>query len=340
MQCAAIKQYATSHGRVQHPRLTSPAIKAVTGASEGVLGDGGYLLDPTLTTEFLAPTHEPGQFSAGARRLPVGTNSNYGWINGVNETDRATGSRWGGIQGYRLAEGGTPTGSKPKFRRINWELKKYGILVYGTDELLADTAQFSEIVRIACAEEINFMLNDDILNGSGAAGPLGILQSGACISVTKETNQAADTVLYENIVKMWARLLPRSKPKASWFINSEVEPQLDALAQAVGTAALPPRFITYDAAGTTLIKGRPVYTTEFNAAIGDLGDIVLGDMSEYLMWEKGGVQEARSIEVAFLTDETTFRFIYRVDGQTALAKPLTPYKGSATLSPFVTLAAR
>ena len=36
------------------------------------------------------------------------------------------------------------------------------------------------------------MLNDDILNGLGAGGPLGILQSGAYIQVAKETGQDAD----------------------------------------------------------------------------------------------------------------------------------------------------
>lgn len=338
-ECDAIKSYTVSMGRQVHPRLTNPAIKA-TGASEGIPADGGFLLDPTLTSEFLAPTHEVGQFSAQARRLPVSSNSNYGWINGVDETSRVAGSRWGGIRGYRLAEGATKTASAPKFRRINWELKKYAVLVYGTDELLQDAAQFSAVVRQGVGEELVFMLNDDILNGDGAAGPLGIMQSGALISVAKETNQAADTIVYANLVKMWARLLPRSKARAAWFVNSDTMPQLDSLALPVGTGALEPRFVSYGPDGIMRIKGKPVYETEFNATVGDLGDIVLADMSQYLMWEKAGIQEAQSIHVQFLTDETVFRFVYRCDGQSALASPLTPYKGSNTQSPFVALAER
>ena len=43
----------------------------------------------------------------------------------------------------------------------------------------------------------------------------------------------------------------------------------------------------------------------------------------------------------FLTDETVFRFVYRCDGQPAIASALTPYKGTGnTLSPFVALATR
>ena len=60
-------------------------------------------------------------------------------------------------------------------------------------------------------------------------------------------------------------------------------------------------------------------------------------MSEYLLWEKGNVEMATSMHVEFLTDQEVIRFIYRADGQTALASAITPYKGSNTRSPFVVL---
>ena len=75
------------------------------------------------------------------------------------------------------------------------------------------------------------------------------------------------------------------------------------------------------------------------SALGDVGDILLGDFSQYLLIDKGSVEMASSMHVQFLTDELVFRFIYRVDGQSSWNAPLTPFKG-ATLSPFVTLAAR
>jgi len=58
------------------------------------------------------------------------------------------------------------------------------------------------------------------------------------------------------------------------------------------------------------------------------------------MIEKGGMQTATSIHVAFLTDETLFRFVYRVDGAPKWNVPLTPNSGGPTQSPFVVLAAR
>jgi HK97 family phage major capsid protein len=87
------------------------------------------------------------------------------------------------------------------------------------------------------------------------------------------------------------------------------------------------------------LLGRPVVETEFNPTLGDAGDILLADMSQYVMIDKD-VQAASSIHVQFLTDQVAFRFVYRCDGQPKMAAPLTPYKGTGTLSPFVAIEAR
>lgn len=309
--------------------------KAPLGASEGVLSDGGILLDATVTAEIIKPMHEDGPFSNDVRKLPVGNNSNSGYINGVDETSRATGSRWGGVQGYRLAEAATKTASKPTFRRVNWELKKYAVVIIATDELLADSTQFSSICAQASREELNFMLNDDILNGSGLGGPLGILTSGANVIAPRVT---ANTIVGADISVMYQRMDPRSKARAKWYVNSETAPQLDQLFAVGSTAVLFP-YAGYDQAlGVRTLYGKPIVETEFNAALGTNGDILLADMSQYLLWEDaGGVKESTNMYLYWLTDETAVRFVMRVDGKPSIAAPLTPYKGTLTKSPFVSL---
>lgn len=337
----AVKAYFTSGTRTLHPRLSAllnldgtGGMKAAAGASEGNPSDGGILLDPTLTSEFLAPIHNEGPFSNTVRKLPVSSNSNYGWINGVNETDRSTGSRWGGVRGYRMAEAGSITGSKPTFRRIQWELKKYAVLVYGSDELIADSSQFSTVVNQGCREELNFMVNDDIMNGIGLAGPQGFMNSGALITVTRDTGSAIKAA---DIKTMWNRLDPRARKNATWYIGNDSRPQIDELF-ASGSTALWFPYLTIDPiTGSYRLYGRPVVDSEFNASLNTTGDIVLADMSQYLFWDKNGVESATSIHLQFLTDETTFRFTYRCDGKSSLASALTPYKGSTTTSPFVAL---
>lgn len=334
-QVIAVRDFTKSYGRKTDPRLERliGATKAVQGASEGVPSDGGILLEPTLTSEVIKPIHEAGPFSADVRKLPVAENSNSGWINGVDESSRATGSRWGGLRGYRLAEGDALTKSKPKFRRIQWELKKYGVLVYDTNELLKDANQFSAIVQQGAREEIGFMLNDDIVNGLGVSGAQGVMQSGALITVTRDTGSA---IKGADISAMWARMLSRSKAGAKWYVNAETAPQLDSLFAVGSTAVLFP-YAGYTREGVRTLYGRPIVETEFNAALNTTGDIMLADMNQYLLWEKGGVDYATSIHVEFLTDQEVARFIYRADGQSAYASAITPYKGTATQSPFVVL---
>jgi HK97 family phage major capsid protein len=338
-QMQAVKSFAMSNGQNKDARLSRIEAKAL-GGNEAIPSEGGFLLDPILVADILKPMHEPNTLPAMARQLPVGNNSNFGWINGVDETSRADGSRWGGVLGYRLAEAATKTASQPKFRRINWELKKYAVLIYGTDELLADAAQFSAIVNVAAGEELLFMVGADIMGGLGVAGPLGILASPALVSVAKEAGQSAATITSVNLSKMWARLPSRSKASAAWFVNTDTNVQLDQLSIPVAMGALEPRFVNYNASGAMTIKGRPVIETEFNPTLGTVGDVLLADMNEYLFWQKAGVDAATSIHVQFLTDQTVFRFVMRCDGTPSVSTPLTPYKGSATLSPFVALATR
>jgi HK97 family phage major capsid protein len=327
----AIKAFETSKGRQEHPRLK--ALKAITGGGEAVPSDGGFLLDPELSAEFLKPVHADGPFASKARKLS--TAKLYGWINGVNETSRVNGSRWGGVLGYRVAEGDSITASKPAFRRINWELKKYVAAVYSTDELLADAPLFNSIAAQAVREEIGFMLEDDIVNGTGVGGPLGLLQSPARIDVTRLD---ANLIQHADILKMWQRLSPPLRGGAAWFINSEAEPQLDALTFTSGTTGILSPYVSYSPDGVMKIKGRPVYVSEHCAALGTKGDIFLANMGEYYLFEhSAGQQLASSIHVAFLTDQSVFRVTYRVDGLSSWASALTPYKGTNTQSPFIAL---
>lgn len=337
-QLHAVKTATLSQGRNFDVRLSRLDIKAL-GANELIGSEGGFLLEPSFAAEILKPVHETGPFSSRSAKLPIGPNSNGVIVRAIDETDRATGSRWGGIQGYRLAEAGTKLATNPAFRFVELRLKKFAVLCYATEEILQDTTALASIIQQGASEELDFMVNDDILNGAGNAGPLGILNSPALVSVTKETGQAADTLVTQNIFKMWARMHPRSKMNAVWYINTEVTPQLYQLSLSVGTGGMPmymaPGSLPNAPSGALL--GRPVVETEFNAGLGDKGDIVLADMSQYVMIDRD-VQAASSIHVQFLTDQVAYRFVYRCDGQPKISAPLTPYKGTSnTLSPFVTL---
>ena len=195
--------------------------------------------------------------------------------------------------------------------------KKLAALGYATDELLEDATALGGVMNQAFAEELVWLTENSIFNGNGTGQPLGFVGHAATISQAAETGQVAATVVYENIINMWAHLLPRSQRNAAWFVGPDVLPQIDQLGLAVGTGVLPPRFVDYGPDGVLRIKGRPVIVHEYSQALGTAGDIVLADLSSYLLATKGGVRSDTSMHVAFTTDEMAFRAIYRVDGQPA-----------------------
>jgi HK97 family phage major capsid protein len=87
----------------------------------------------------------------------------------------------------------------------------------------------------------------------------------------------------------------------------------------------------------------PVLFTEYSPTVGDANDIVLADLGQYYVIEKGGLKGAVSIHVKFIEDEMTYRWTLRNDGQPIWKSAVTPYKSSATpktRSPFIGLAAR
>jgi HK97 family phage major capsid protein/ATP-dependent Clp endopeptidase proteolytic subunit ClpP len=336
-QLAAVAK--STRQSVVDPRLMQ-ITNAATGANEGFPSEGGFLVQQDFSSELLKRAYETGLLASRCRRIPVSGNGLN--INTVEESSRATGSRWGGVQCYWTEEAGTGTPKKPKFGRMELKLRKLMGIAYATDELLEDTTALDAVFSQAFQEEIGFMLDDAIVRGTGVGHPLGILNSDALITVSKETGQLAKTVVTENILNMWARLWARSEQSAVWFINRDVLPQLYGMQVTLGTGGaplfMPPGGLSGSPYSTLL--GRPIISIEQCETLGTVGDIVLADLSQYLLIDKGGISTAVSIHVAFLTDEQAFRFTLRVDGQPTWKEPLTPYKGTNTQSPFIVLETR
>jgi HK97 family phage major capsid protein len=323
-----------------------------SGASEQVPSDGGFLVYPDFSEAIESISHETGLVYQRGRKMPISATTNAIKIPGIDEQSRADGSRWGGIRMYWQNEADALTGSKPKFRLIQLELKKLTGLFYATDEIIADTGLLGSTVTQGFGEELGFKLDDAAINGDGLGKPQGILGTNALITVNKETGQVAATLTFENVKKMYYRLHARSRKNAVWFVNQDVEQQLLSMSQPVGTGGssvvqgvapmgpgiyVPPGVQGNDNA---ILFGRPVIPIEQCQTLGTKGDIILADMSQWVWIDKGALQQAVSMHVQFLTDQMTFRWIYRVDGQSVWHTPLAPFAGSNTQSPFIALQTR
>jgi len=334
---------ATMNGRDDRRLRWESLAPATGGAVSNVPADGGYLIEKDFVSDLTRRMYDMGQLLQRVRRIGISANSDGLKLNLINETSRATGSRWGGVQVYWGAEADEATAKKPKLRQAELELKDLIGLAYATNRLLADAGAMEAVFMAAFSEEMSFALEDAIINGTGAGQPLGILNAGCVVSVAKESGQPATTLVYENINKMWSRMWSRSRQNAIWIINQDVETQLHSMALPVGTGGVP---VYMPAGGLSespfgQLFGRPVLPLEYCATLGTTGDVMLIDPTQYLMIDKGGVQADQSVHVRFTTNENTFRWIYRADGQPLWNSTLTPYKGSGnTVSPFVKLDTR
>lgn len=337
-QLAAIA-HAASHPGAEDPRLFRTAI---SGGSESVDSDGGFLVQTDFSAEILKKMHDMGQIWSRVRKIPVSGMSNGLKINAIDEKSRVTGSRWGGVQAYWAAEADAATAKKPKFRQMELNLKKLIGVAYATDELLQDAAALGAVYSEAFSEEFTFLTELAVMEGTGSGEMLGIENSNAVIAVAKESGQLANTIVYENILNMTARLWSRSMLNAIWTINQDILPQLGVMNIGVGTAGqpvfLPPGGASVAPYGT--LWGRPIVPIEHAETLGSQGDISLFDFTQYLAIEKGGLQTATSMHVRFLNHEQTFRWTLRLDGQPIWNSALTPAKGSNTQSPFIQLAVR
>lgn len=324
------------------PRLAPLA--AASGMSQGSPAEGGFLVAPQFSSMIWDKlSSDENSLLSMTDNYPVTGESLT--FNASAETSRATGSRWGGVRGYWINEADAITTSAPKFRQVRIEPQQMAVAVYVTDKLLRNAGPaLEQYVSKAAASEIAFMTGDAIINGDGVGKPKGLLASAATVSVAKESSQVAATIQQENITKMWARLHPRARANAVWLHNVDIEPQLDTLSTVVKNVAGTENVGGYankvfDSERRTL-KGRPLIASEFCATLGTVGDLILADLSGYLSGTRAGLDSAVSMHVRFLYAEQCFRFIYEVDGQPWLASALTPYKGTATQSTFVTLATR
>lgn len=315
--------------------------RAATGMGGDIDSDGGFLAGVEYAEELLGRSYGESKFASLCQKTTIGQGKASLVVNAFNETSRANGSRAGGIRAYWEGEGDEITATKPKFRQMEWKPKKLVALAYITDELLDDARALKTEVDQGYVDEFAFKLDDAILNGSGAGQPAGILTAAALVSITKEGGQAADTILWENVQKIFVRVHPGSIGKAKWITNQDCLLQLMSMYKVIGTGGVP---VYLPAGGASeqpygTLMGLPIIVAEQAPGVGDAGCLTLADFSQYKLVDKeGGIDTAASMHVRFIYGEMCFRWTTRIDGASIWHSKLTPYKGTgSTVSPFVTM---
>jgi len=306
--------------------------------SSTVPSEGGFLIPETLRSELLMVSLETAVVRPRARVIPM--ESLRVPFPAVDATSNVS-SVFGGIIGYWTEEGATLTASDAKFGRVILDAKKLTAYTEVPNELISDSAiSFQAFIDQIFPEALGWYEDVAFLTGTGAGEPLGVLNAPAMVSVAAEGGQPADTIVWENIVKAFARMLPSSLNRAVWVVSPDTFPELATMALSVGTGGSAVWLNNGVAGPPMTILGRPVIISEKANLLGDAGDVNFIDFGFYLLGDRQVMSAMSSPHYKFGNDMTAYRIIERVDGRPWLNSAITPKNNGPTLSPFVQLAAR
>ena len=295
-------------------------------ASSGVGSQGGFAVptefskiywDRSLESEIVRPRAQVWKMTSEERMVPM-----------FNSEDTSTGI-YGFVSSW-LAEYGEATVQTPELRGLKLKTNKLGLYTAMSREIAQDGLDFPRQCEMALTKALGWSLDDSFLNGNGVAKPVGVLNAACKIVVDPESNQANDTIVRENLVKMFARLLPGSFQNAVWIANQ---------------TCLVSLLMLQDDAGNPLwefgkpLFGLPVIITEKLPAVGSQGDIVLADFSYYAIGMRQEIAIDTSNAPGWTKDQIDLRGIIRVTGQPIFSQPIKQKNGD-TVSPFVLLGDR
>lgn len=303
---------------------------------EGTPSAGGFSVPEPLAAQWLDDSIESEIIRSRCTVWPMesATRKVPGW----DAVNQAGGTLFGGFAMEFIAEEGPGTKQTGKLRMIQLTAKKGAIFVDISNELREDGQGFEAQLDRAMRTSIGYGLDKYFIGGNGAGQPLGLRSDPAKISIAKETGQKADTLVWESLTKMFARMYPAGQQRAIWLANSTTIPQLLTLSLAVGTggSVIP---VMSQVNGQFTILTRPVVFTSHMPTLGDADDIMFVDLSQYAIGIRREMKLEKSNIPGWTNDLMSYRALLRFDGQGTWNAAITPENG-VTLSWCVGLAER
>jgi HK97 family phage major capsid protein len=244
---------------------------------------------------------------------------------------------------YRIPQTEPVSPSRTRLEQIQLDAKTLVGLTFASERLVTDSfPALAAMLDASFRDEFAGRQLEERIWGTGVGEFTGVMRVPALITIPKEEGQADNTIVWQNIVNMRARCW--GFKRAVWLATQEAVPQLTTLTVPVGDggAHVPAWQAGSDEDGVPdQLLGRPLYySSDVCSPLGDLGDLMLINWSQYLDATYRPVEAASSIHVRYAAIEEAFRFILRSDGAPWWRSALTPRRSTTTLSPYVTLAPR
>ena len=239
---------------------------------------------------------------------------------------------YGGVVMYKVGEADTLTESNVRLKEVTLRPEGLGGYVQVTDKLLRNWGAASAVLTNQLRLAATGFEDTQFYNGNGVAGPTGILNCPARVNVSRAT---ASSIAIADIRNMYARI--KMGGSFVWIASQTTLPQLMQLQGGNSE-----NIFIFDASRPVpnSLLGIPLMFHDRSVALGTKGDLILCDLSYYLIKDGSGpyVATSQNVGSTFLTGITTIKITDMVDGQPWLSAPL-PLEGSTsnTVSPFIVL---
>jgi HK97 family phage major capsid protein len=318
------------------PRLIANA--PTTVSTGGTDADGGYAVPPDFREQILVKVMGEDTIIGQTDQLVTSSNSI------TMPTDETT--PWqssGGVLAAWTGENAQMAQTKVALGTNVVPLHKLTALCPVTEELMSDAPAIDRYLSTKVPDKMNFKITDAILNGTGSGQPTGIVGHAATVTVAKETAQTADTVNATNIKKMYLGMYGQWRQGAVWLINQDLETQLWDMSLELTSSSIPLYVPVggFSQAPFATLLGRPVIPTQGAQTLGDLGDIVFVNLSQYMSVTKTtGLRADVSMHLWFDYDTLAFRFILRIGGKPWHGSTIAALNGSGVYGAAVELAER
>lgn len=237
-----------------------------------------------------------------------------------------------GMTAAARAEAGGYTETDIDFTMVEWKVNDAISGIVKVSKELSQDAPFIEALLMRMIGQVQQTKTEFfILRGNGVNQPVGILNSTALISVTT----ASDNVFaYADALAMLSRFKPVGGQPA-WLIHPGIIPDIGIFEVGTGGAVYQAN-VSAPLGGLPLL-GYPIIMSEHLPQANNSGDVILADLSAYVLFNLGGMYVDFSEHAFFTTGQSAWRFGQRIDGKSQLQNVITlaDPQGSYTVSPFV-----
>jgi HK97 family phage major capsid protein len=310
-------------------------LKTIQNSYGTIIPDaGGFLVPESFRSEIMAIALESAVVRPRATVIPMENARVH--LPAIDVTSNVS-SVFGGIVCYWAEEAAPLTESQAQFQSIMLDTKKLTAFASVPSELPQDASAFNGFLDQRLPEALANFEDRAFCAGSGAGEPLGWLANPATVTTTAEAGQGTGSIVWQNVVKMFARMLPTSLSKAVWVVSPDVFPELATMALSVGTGGSAVWLNNGVEGPPATILGRPVIISEKMNTLGTAGDINFVDLSYYLVGDRQTMLASASEHFQFNQDKIAYRWIQRLDGRPWLQSAITPQNNGNTLSAFVNL---